>query len=362
MFRQNRNWLLFRTDKFIKLYHPSVTQSKLKRIGSKFICVIQNGKNWWIIVIFLVLFFSSTVLLDFRFLNFFNLSIETARNLVDQRTANIAVITSITLVVVGFLISNIATKESYAYNLLFKNSYLNPIINVVLTFIGIFFIISTFRDDIPEKMFIDLVLLGTYCSIAILLLIGFLFNRILYFTDNEAIEKLFGRELISKAKDEVYYNLVQQYSQSEFRKFLNNLGLHEIDWFQSPNRLFNNGERDDLRVIQNINLKSIEKYVGSFESSDLELVFQPLCLYSSINDSGSYIEIKGKRNQPNQRRKLRNALVVKRVDFRNSPVREIFRSRLTKSIADNDQKKLDSILESYKELYQIQMKNDTIWH
>lgn len=85
---------------------------------------LSNRNNWYVIFLLVGICFAIPFVLNCEFLNVITISEKTLNILVDQRTTNIATIISISLVVVGFLINNLAVKSPTTYKLLFKKSLL----------------------------------------------------------------------------------------------------------------------------------------------------------------------------------------------------------------------------------------------
>lgn len=120
MFRNHKGWLRYTVKSMIKERHADLFQSfwatNLKKIKD----YVFDRNRWWLILITVSIVFTAGGIINIDFLNILDINEATANILVDQRTGNIAAITAITLVVVGFLINNLAVKESFAYRLLFK--------------------------------------------------------------------------------------------------------------------------------------------------------------------------------------------------------------------------------------------------
>ena len=120
-FRNNNNWLRHRVKSHIREHHKDLFDPLHKNLFNRFSNYISDKEQWWVVLLFVMIVFAfSSLFSGIDFLNFINLKDETSRILVDQRTTNIATIISITLVVVGFLINNLAVKSSLTYKLLFK--------------------------------------------------------------------------------------------------------------------------------------------------------------------------------------------------------------------------------------------------
>ena len=134
-----QRWLKYQATKKARSEHIDLFLTKKKEF-TLFIQRFLLGKSaWWFIVLFvgLVYFIGSSI--NVSFLNFINLSFDSAKIIIDNRIANLATIASLTLVVIGFLFANLAIKDPYAYTLLFKYTWLFPIFYFILSALGIMF-------------------------------------------------------------------------------------------------------------------------------------------------------------------------------------------------------------------------------
>ena len=201
LFRTNNKWLRHRTITYLRENHKGLYEPTHKSIVRQFKNFVSESNQWWFVFLFVLTLFIISPLINFDFLKFLKIDYQTATLIVDQRTANIATIISITLVVVNFIITNLAHKSSVVLSLLFKKTLLYPIIYLTLSVIGIFIAISTLRETLEPFVFIRVVLAGTYFAILILILIAILFRKVLLFSNEIEIEKMLEEELMIEAKD-----------------------------------------------------------------------------------------------------------------------------------------------------------------
>ena len=200
-FKNSDNSLKHRAEEFIRHNYEDLYNDIRKERRNRAINYILDRKRWWLIILIVGNAFFLLPLINIETLNIINLKYKTAETIIDQRTSNLAAIISMTLVVVGFLINNLAVKESFAYKILFKNSNFYPIIYFTLSTICCFIILSTLRESLPNSdYFIRSVLVGTYLSLLILIFIGILFIRIITFTNNKEIKKIYSNELMKESK------------------------------------------------------------------------------------------------------------------------------------------------------------------
>jgi len=300
------------------------------------------------------------------------MSYDTAKIIVDQRAANIATIISITLVVVGFLINNLAVKEGFAYQLLFRHSYLYPIIYFTLCTIGCFFIISMLREDIDTYNFIRLVNIGTYLAIIILFLIGFLFKTIIQFTNDKTIWKLLHHELIEESTEKLKRILLSRYCRDEFNFQIQEVGGKLVDNtypFRNLSALFAN---DELTESEKSKIKSGERFVYDLNINRLKRIIQKKdntigainCLALTIEElipkETTIIWQEGSSNSKKEKAAIKNSVYLKKPtnsQLEKDPVRKYFDQKLEILAATNDYRNLKDLLESYIEIYKLQIKH-----
>jgi len=324
-----------------------------------------------------VLLFIGGIILDFNVLNIIPIKLDTAQKIIDQRASNIATIMSITLVVVGFLMNNIAVKESFSYQMLFKRSYFYPIIYLVLSVIAYFFVVSILRDCISSVQFIRLVLIGTYMALFILFVIGYLFKRIIQFTNSEKIVSLLHDEVIKEARNNLRQSLFREYSKDLYRDFMQQAGCDEYNFMDawdiskftgsftvSDTALSGIDEEasDEKRILYDINLGIALKFVNR-KMSDGRLVFKGLTLdipLARLKDD--YVWIKGTINSDKEKKYMRKMLVMKnppplRIKEVSTP-REYLDQKLEEWSSDGKStKKLEQLLGTYRELYKMKVQN-----
>lgn len=209
LFNNNNIWLRHRAKRKIKKNHTDLFNPIDATLINGFLNFISERKNWFWIFLFVLLCFFIPTCVNFEALNILKIDITTVKGIVDQRTTNLATIISISMVVVGFLINNLAVKSPITYKLLFKKSLLYLTIYLTLSTIFCFIIASTLRDTIPEFQYIRLVLGGTYLCLLILFIIGYLFRKIIHFTSEKEITKMLAKELLNEGKCNTPYFLDQ---------------------------------------------------------------------------------------------------------------------------------------------------------
>lgn len=374
-FRNNNNWLRHRVKSHIRENHKDLFDPLHKNLFNRFTNYISDKEQWWVVLLFVVIVFAfSSLFSGIDFLNFINLKDETSRILVDQRTTNIATIISITLVVVGFLINNLAVKSSLTYKLLFKKSYLYPTIYLTLSTIGCFIIVSTLRDtQIPFFDFSRAVLAGTYLVFIILFLIGFLFRTIIQFTNDKEISSMLHKQFMNEAKENMKGILLRKYSIEQFTSSVQKAGAKEYDFAEAWSFADTNFEVTEVseeeiskmelknKVIQDIQINRITSFILRKKKKKAETVFyRKLGLDTISTEKNDFVWEKGKPNSKWNKFILSTCLSLKQVPKKEKETdtyRKYFDKKLEELSEESKYRNLETVLESYVELYTFQMQN-----
>ena len=193
---------------FAKEKFRDVFPRDIHRLFISFKNKISSKHSWRIVIWIPFLLFIIGQLFHPGFLQFIPLPKETAMIIIDQRTTNLATIFSITLVVIGWLITNISIKEAISYNLLFKKTYIYPIFYYIIALIGCMMLCSLFRHW--EMLNIrDAIISITYMILFALVCITFLFVRLIKVVGQNffyiALESEIMKEIKSKAKKAIIF-------------------------------------------------------------------------------------------------------------------------------------------------------------
>lgn len=374
LFRKHNGWLRYKVDSTIKEKHPDLFRSFWVATLGKIKDYAFDRNRWWLILLVVIIVFVIGGIINVDFLNIINVTEHTAKILVDQRTGNIAAITAITLVVVGFLINNLAVKESFAYRLLFKHSYLYPTIYLTLSTIGCFFIVSTLRDELLPRSFINTVLAGSYLALIILLLIGFLFKTIINFTNDKTIRRLLHDELISEATKNLKKLLIKKYSSALYRQFVQEIGGKEYNWaealdFTNSDVNFKELSEDEIKNLKNgekriydISLSGVKKFITKKQKNSNQIYFQNLALEQITTECDNYLWEKDTPNTDKDKTNLKKQVVLKNLRNTNTDeesVRKYFDQKLEILSNNSEHRNLEDLLDSYYKLYQLQMKHQS---
>jgi hypothetical protein len=327
-----------------------------------------SKQQWWLIALLTIFIFWVSRFINIDFLNFITLKKESAVGIVDQRSSNVATIISMTIAVIGFLIGNIAVKESFAYRLLFERSRLYTVIYFILSTIGCLICISALRETITDDfIYVRLIITGTYCVVLILFLIGFLFRRIIRFTNSKEIQEMFHNEMINEAKTNLKSILISQASAIKIRTFFEESGLTDYSLSAAMDRLnpFNSGPAEineknqvTLMILDDIYLSAIDVYIKQLLNK--EYYYRELVLEKSIDYYDDFIFPKEGANPGKNKKQLIKLLSLKKIPKKDSEkykVRTYFEQKLEEFSNESKHKSMEGVLDTYLEVLILEMKN-----
>lgn len=370
--KNRSNSLRLEVEDYIKSRHKDLYEPKYKRI----IHYAIDRKRWWLISILVIFHFFVSPMINIETLNIINIKPETAKLIVDQRTANFAAIISMTLVIVGFLINSLAVKEPNAYKVLFKYSYFYPIIYFTLSTISCFIILSTIRDNFTSSSydyFSRSVISGTYAAIFILILIGILFNRIIVFTNTKEIKNIYHKDLIAESKQVIKNSLIVDISKQRYEEFMRLNGISKFNMFENlsfsttyRNDKINQLDNEDLndvlpeqKEIYDINLNKLLKFINKVKKkgSISSLRYISINIGAFFGESQNCLLSIGEDSPDLVKEKLLNKSIIfkkkQRKDESALNSREYFDSKLEELVNENKYKDVESTLESYLQIYQL---------
>lgn len=372
IFKNSNIWLRHRAKKEIKKNHKDLFNPIHIDLINKCHNFISDRNNWAWVFLFVIVCFWLPTYIDFETLDVFKIDILTVKTIVDQRTTNLATIISISLVVVGFLINNLAVKSPITYKLLFKKSLLYLIIYLTLSTIFVFIIASTLRDTIPEFEYTRLVLGGTYLCLLILFIIGYLFRKIIHFTNEKEISKMLTIELLNEGKKEIKYFLIKKYSNEIYKKTISKFGTEEFNFvfslenLQSSKTSFRSINKDEeekkYRFLTDVNIPLIRLFIWyKTRKQKSMLYFKNLVLDEQINYiDNDILWLESIENTTFEKWFLRKCLRLKK-NGKSQTTDNIYRNEFDQKIIqlaeENKYRNLEEPLDAYIELYKLQMMN-----
>jgi len=364
----NTNSLRAQITKELRIKHESLFDNPYKEFYNQCLEKFFSKQQWWLIGLLTIFIFGISRFINIDFLNFITLKKSSAVGIVDQRTSNVATIISMTIAVIGFLISNIAVKESFAYRLLFERSRLYTVIYFILSTIGCLICISALRETIKDDfIYVRLIITGTYCVVLILFLIGLLFRRIIRFTNSKEIQEMFHNEMINEAKANLKAILISQASVIKINAFFEESGLMDYSLSAAMDRLnpFSSGpieiDKKNLvapMIVDDIYLTNITGYIKQL--SHKEYYYRDISLEKSVDYYDDFIFPKEGTNPKKNKKQLTKLLRLKKMPKKHSDkykVRTYFEQKLEEFSNESKYKSMEGVLDTYLEVLILEMKN-----
>lgn len=324
---------------------------------------IFSKDGYWVvaIVIFVALGLFSVRM---PFLDVIPFSEGTAAILVDQRTSNIATIISMTLAVVGLLLSNLAFKEGRVYRFLFIRSYMYPIIYYILSVIGCLIIISTLRNTLSPDWFNRLVLSATYLVVAIPFMIGYLFRKIIIFASSDLLMEQFKEQYLREVKSGLYLELLSHHSKNAFLDVMKQEGLEEYrsDWGPSVRGiLFSEGHMDfkkDL-LVTDVSLSILKSLLKKYPSAEKRYFIGPMTINEVTDEYDSFIwpAIQTEKGKDVKIMRCLKVCEANRKLLPSLEMSEYFLSKLDEYRAENKPKKEKELLDLFDQVIELKLKH-----
>jgi len=338
-------------DKLLNIENPNLYESNKDR----FMDFINDHNNWYIVVFCVLFIFFIMHLLDIPVLNFIPIKDDTVKNLINSRTNNIVTMISVTFAIIGFLIANLAIKESFTYNLLFKKSTFFPVAFIALSLIASFIVLSTFSDWWSIDYQSDTLLVGTYLILIVIFLIGYLFTKLVRFTNQKYILDLVEKELISESKK----NLLMI-----GRKVISLNKITELGFYQYSMAFLikmTKGEfvlPNDHNVISDIKIKKLRKISEKIVGKPKVFV-KDIFLYREVvpnsEDGFFYLDENDYPQLKDEIKELNNCIITsKKGDQIHTEAKEYVLQKLQENISSNDEKLVESYLNMLFEMYKLQ--------
>lgn len=365
MYIRFKHSLRKQTELQINKNHAELNPGRLS-LFKQYFNTLSDKNSWWLVflhvsALFLILMFGQLPLLGF-----IKFTAKTAETIIDQRTSNVATIISMTLAVIGLLLSNLAIKDSQTYKLLFLKSRLYFIIYYILSAIFFLIVVSTLRDTFSPQWFHQAVLAGTYLALSILILIGFLFSTIINFANSGNIQKILKQELIVETKSNIRKNLLVQYSRAQFLKIMSDFSISEytssIAFNKKSSALMPAGtlkNENKEKLITDINSEKLQKKLRQDQSGNQRYYSSILALNTLTKDYDNYIWLIAGEN-PNKMVNLQSCLSLKKASKivnTSNEYQQYFDKKLEEQTIEGKHAKVAEILDLYLEIYLIQMKH-----
>lgn len=315
---------------------------------------INYYRNWYYIVLSVLFVFFILHTIDIPILDIITIKDSSVKALINNRTNNIVTMISVTFAIIGFLIANLAIKESFTYNLLFKKSGFFPIIFIALSLITCFIALSTFCDLFPIYYQRNALLVGTYLIIFIVLLIGYLFTRLVRFTNQNYILELVQKELNSESKLNLLLLGQTLISRDEVKK----LGLNQYSIASLKKKTKGNFRLpSEHNIVTDIKIRKLRKEIELIEDKNKIFINKLFLNRQIISNEDGFFFVNEDENPIIKQDidKLNKCIVTsKKSKETYTEAKEYVLQKLQENIKSNNDKLVGSYLDMLLEVYKLQ--------
>ncbi len=322
----------------------------------KFFEFINDYTKWYIVVLTVLLIFFILHLINIPLLNIIPIKEVNVKTLINSRTTNIVTIISVTFAIIGFLIANLVIKESFTYNILFKKSGFFPVAFMALSLIACFIALSTFGDWLSTNYQSNALLAGSYLIFVVIFLIGYLFTKLVRFTNQKYILNLVQRELISESKR----NLLKA-----GRAIISSREIQKLGLYQYSMAFLKKMTKGDFvlpsghNIISDIKINKLRKKIEAIEDRS-KIFINNIFLDREIANNEDAFFFVDEANYPSLKQELRklNKCIItsKKNKGTFTEAKEYVFQKLDESIRFNDDKLVKSYLSMLAEVYELQQK------
>lgn len=339
-------------NKLIKEKNPNLFSGN----RDKFFGFINDYTKWYVVALAVLFIFFILHLINIPLLNIIPIKEVSVKTLINSRTTNIVTMISVTFAIIGFLIANLAIKESFTYNILFKKSGFFPIAFIALSLIVCFIALSTFGDGLSIDYQSNALLVGSYLIFVVVFLIGYLFTKLVRFTNQKYILNLVQRELISESKR----NLLKV-----GRTIVSSREVQKLGLYQYSMAFLRNMTRGDFalppdhNIISDIRINKLRKKIEAIEGRN-KIFVNNIFLDREIANNEDVFFFVDEADYPvlkQELRKLNNCIITsKKSEDTFTEAKEYVFQKLDENIKSNDNKLVGSYLDMLSEVYELQQK------
>lgn len=362
--------------KFARLTFPEVYPSARVSPLKQFVSFINSAKWGLLVVPMTIAFFTIGQIFSPSVLQWMHIPVDASRIIIDQRISNLATIFSITLVVIGWLLTNLSIKESLSFQLLFKRTYLYPIFYFVGTLIACLIVFSLLRHEAFVNLG-NIVIAGTCLIILALILITSLFVGFIKVVDTTFVYDALSAEVMKEVNVLARSEILIRRSGTVYREKCESLKLTAGVLFNTDlsghtginitpvtvqNEQQTDGEADifgsrNTFEVYDMNLEMLSNQIRAL-AIDSICYFIPLHIGSKITDNFSPFYI---NNNISQRRKfsgrvkrsycLKAPREVKKMASRHL---EYFNERFMKDVKEGKKENIQKGLAIYAKIFNLE--------
>jgi hypothetical protein len=264
---------------------------------------------------------------------------------------------SVTFAIIGFLIANLAIKESFAYNLLFKKSTFFPVVFIALTLIAAFVILSTLKDTFGIDYQIRTLLVGTYLILIVVFLIGYLFTKLVKFTNQKYLLDLVRKELIAESKQKLLWIGRKIISVNKIA----GIGFSQYSMaFHTQKTKGNFQIPKNHNIVADIKLRELKKLSNKIDDKN-SMFINNVWLYrelSQTNEDGFFFVDESKLGQNSTiLNKLNNCIITSANTVKQSnEAKDYIIQKLKENIKTNNDKLVEEYFDMLLEIYRLQQE------
>lgn len=324
------------------------------------ICInhLLHFKHWYYVIILTLSVFFLVQLMDIDSLNFLEISDEDIKPLIESRTTNIVTLISVTFAVIGFLIANLAIKDSYIYNLIFINSRFFSITYFVLTLIACFIILSTLKSQIPTDHVKRIFVTGTYLILIAICCIGYLFTRLIMYTNDKYLHKIIKEDFSQESKKYLIENLRGD--------FMKGILFHELgfgrytDYYQNRFIGYTDDKLPANAIVKNIKIEKVKRIL----SKNL-IPYNTICINMNYeyklaaNQHGFFFILGNNQEHKAIIKKLNKCIILEKSTVGILKIEEILdyiNQKIIEHTSKNNHKLVTEFTNMYSEYYDLQIK------
>ena len=324
------------------------------------ICInhLLHFKHWYYIVISTLSAFFLVQLMDISSFNFLEITDQDVKTLIESRTTNIVTLISVTLAVIGFLIANLAIKDSYIYNLIFINSRFFSITYFVLTLIACFIILSTLKGHVPLEYLKRIFVAGTYLILIAICCIGYLFTRLVLYTNDKFLHQIIKKDFSLESKKYLIESLKRDFMKAIlFRE----LGFNEYNnYFQSSLIGYPDAKLPANTIIKNLKIEKVKAILSKnkipYDTIYLNINYEDKL---ATNQNGFFFIFSDNQKHTEIIKEL-NKCIIKEVDpFDMSKIETVIdyiNQKIIEHTSKNNHKLVAEFTKMYSEYYDLQVK------
>jgi hypothetical protein len=327
---------------------------------NSFIIYLFHFKCWYHIVILTLISFFFLQFINIDFLNIIEIKGETVKQLIESRATNIVTLISATFAVIGFLIANLAIKHSYMYNLMFKKSRFFSIIYFVLTLIASFIILSALKDYISIENVKRIFLVGTYLALIGIFFIGYLFTRLILYTNDKYLNQIVREDFYFESKRYLKYQLTSYYMKGIVFKQLG-IGAYN-NYFQNRFIGYTSDKFSVGTVVKDIKIEKVKDILkkNNIPMTDLYLNLN-IEENFAINQNGFFFILDNSHGVDFKPiiSELNKCVILEKANVDLLPIEEVLdyiNDKIIEHTSKNNHKQVSEYTNIYSEYYQLQIK------